>query len=91
MKESVKHAGIIGSVPGAAGREVPSKSGWISLIDDTARRLTRREPRTTAVDTDTRTGERNARDPGTSRSALDAGLTGGMTFLFDGSGKGRRR
>ena len=91
MKELARHDGIIGVVPGMVGPKAPSKTGLMYLVGETARRLTRQEPRASVVDSDARAEEGKARDPGPSRSALDAGLTGGMTFLFDGSGNRRKR
>lgn len=91
MKEPAKGAGIIGVVPGMVGPKAPSKTGLVYLVGETARRLARREPRASVVDSDARAEEGRACDPGASRSALDAGLTGGMTFLFDGSGNRRGR
>lgn len=88
MKEPAKHVGI---VPGMVGSAVPPRSGLLALIGETARRLARGETRAVAAELEAKPDERTRRGSGTRRSELDAGITGGMTLLFDGSTRGLRR
>lgn len=88
MKEPANRVGI---APGMVGSAVPPRSGLLAMIGETARRLTRRETRAVAVEMGAKPDERKRREPGTRRSEIDAGVTGGMTLLFDGFREGRRR
>ena len=88
MKEPAKNVGI---VRGGVGSPVPPRTGLLVLIGEGIGRLSRRESRAATEEDLQRLEEGGGRDARTSRSALDAGITGGMTFLFSGSGRGRSR
>ena len=90
MKKLARTAGDGGRLHGTQARVAPSEGGQISLIVRGIRRLIQTKSLDPSVKEDAVSGRERGRDTGAYRSAMDAGVTGGMSLLGAGS-RGRKR
>lgn len=82
MNRSARNVEATVRNPGIVGGGVSARSGLISRL---VRRLARPEPRKTTAEEAAWPESSPGRDPNASRSAMDAGITGGMMLLISGS------
>lgn len=89
MKEPAKRT-VIAGAPDTALRRNPSRTGLVSLIRATLGGLIRPKPQETSVEEAAENQAEKGQDSGAYRSAMNAGITGGIS-LFDRSGDQRER
>lgn len=84
MKEPAKRAGIIGGAPDMVLRRNPSRAGLVSRISETLGGLIHPKPNETSAEEVAESQPKKIRNSGAYRSAMNAGITGGISLL-DGS------
>lgn len=90
MKEPAKHAGFTGSAPDTLLRRTQPRAGLVSRICETLGGLIHPKPCEALAKEVAESQPRNGRDSGAYRSAMNAGITGGISLLLDGSRDQRR-
>lgn len=91
MKEPVKRDGIIAGAPGTALRRNSSRAGLVSLMHAAVDGLVHSRPRETPAKEVAEPRSKKARDSDEYRSAMNAGITGGISLLGGSGGRSRRR
>ena len=91
MKEPAKRNAIIAGTPATALRRNLSRAGLVSLARAALDGLVHPKPRETLAEEVAEPRSKKARDSSGRRSAMDAGITGGVSLLGGSGGRSRRR